>query len=141
MRKSPTYPSRCVAGVRSANDSFVGIEMKVLLMNLAEIVSKYCDHGYIRVRGFFKPEEVCEIREVIDRYVRHRLDALPDSDKVLENDGKSVRNLWRMEEHDRRVGSKHRRARTWPSWIKRGKTKLPMTIGRIRTNPMPRSRR
>jgi ectoine hydroxylase-related dioxygenase (phytanoyl-CoA dioxygenase family) len=64
-----------------------------------EVGAAYRRDGVIRCRGFFNPEEVAELRQAFDRY-RSRLAELPNSDFTLEPDGRTVRNFWRMEQHD-----------------------------------------
>jgi ectoine hydroxylase-related dioxygenase (phytanoyl-CoA dioxygenase family) len=56
--------------------------------------------GCVRVRGFFSPELLRDVRERLARYEREVVPNLPPGDRVLEADGKTVRNLWRMEQHD-----------------------------------------
>jgi hypothetical protein len=60
----------------------------------------YDRDGVVRIRGLLAPDEVREIRENIARYVREHLASLHPAEYVLEKDGKTVRNLWRMLEHD-----------------------------------------
>lgn len=56
--------------------------------------------GFIRVRGFLSKEQVNETRRDLERYIREVLPSVPESDRTFEADGKNVRNLWRMEQHD-----------------------------------------
>lgn len=60
----------------------------------------YDDDGFLLVRGLLNPSQVAQLRSEIDRYTRDVLPRVPESDRVLEADGKAVRNLWRMEQHD-----------------------------------------
>lgn len=64
-------------------------------------IDDYERNGFIRVKGFLTSGEVAELRRQIERYSRQVLASLPPADYVLEADGRSVRNLWRMERHDR----------------------------------------
>lgn len=64
------------------------------------IAETYERDGFVRIPAFFSAEEVASLRHSIDRYIESRLSSLPPSDYVLEPDGKTVRNLWRMYEHE-----------------------------------------
>jgi ectoine hydroxylase-related dioxygenase (phytanoyl-CoA dioxygenase family) len=59
----------------------------------------YEREGFIRVPELYNEHKVKEVRTEVERYIRESLDSLPEGDYVLEADGKSVRNLWRMDEH------------------------------------------
>jgi ectoine hydroxylase-related dioxygenase (phytanoyl-CoA dioxygenase family) len=63
------------------------------------IVREYNDKGVVRIRGLLSPKEVQEIRAEIDRYIRDDLDSQPPQTSTREADGKTVRNLWRLEEY------------------------------------------
>jgi ectoine hydroxylase-related dioxygenase (phytanoyl-CoA dioxygenase family) len=65
-----------------------------------EVVKQYEADGCIRVRGFFDPQTLTTVRAELARYVREIAPNLPVGDRTLEADGKAVRNLWRMEQHD-----------------------------------------
>ncbi|MCC7351366.1 MAG: phytanoyl-CoA dioxygenase family protein [Phycisphaerales bacterium] len=67
----------------------------------ASQVADYERDGFIRIRKFLSADELAQLKSEIDRYSHQVLPGLPESDRVLEADGKSVRNLWRMEKHDR----------------------------------------
>ncbi|WP_166831723.1 phytanoyl-CoA dioxygenase family protein [Thalassoroseus pseudoceratinae] len=56
--------------------------------------------GVIRYRGVFSKSEIAEIREAIIRYQSIVLPTLSKTEYTLEPDGESVRNFWRMNEHD-----------------------------------------
>jgi hypothetical protein len=62
-------------------------------------VREYRQAGFVRIQGFFSAEDIQEIRDAIARYLRDTLPNVPITDRVLESDGISVRNLWRMEIH------------------------------------------
>lgn len=64
-------------------------------------IADYQHDGFIRIRKFLSADELAQLKMEIGRYAREVLPGLPESDRVLEADGKSVRNLWRMEKHDR----------------------------------------
>jgi ectoine hydroxylase-related dioxygenase (phytanoyl-CoA dioxygenase family) len=53
----------------------------------------------IRVERLLNDRQLTEVREAIDRYKREIVPNIPNEDFVLEKDGRSVRNLWRMEQH------------------------------------------
>lgn len=72
-------------------------------MNSTEtIVQDYERDGVVRVRGLFSPEEVAETRRLLADYIATKLADLPKGDYTLEADGTTVRNLWRIEQHDPR---------------------------------------
>jgi ectoine hydroxylase-related dioxygenase (phytanoyl-CoA dioxygenase family) len=54
----------------------------------------------VRVRGLLSSEEVDELRNELERYEREIVPHVPPSDCIFEADGETVRNLFRMEEHD-----------------------------------------
>lgn len=56
--------------------------------------------GVIRIPGFFTPEEVTSIRNELGRYIREDLPHCPLNARTLEADEKTVRNLWRLEQHN-----------------------------------------
>jgi phytanoyl-CoA hydroxylase len=60
----------------------------------------YDRDGCIRVRGFFDAGDLAAVRAALDRYFREIAPTLAAEDVVFEADGVSVRNLWRMEQHD-----------------------------------------
>ena len=59
----------------------------------------YEQDGVALVRGLFAPAELADIRAELDRYVRDDLAAKPADARTVEADGKTVRNLWRLEQH------------------------------------------
>jgi ectoine hydroxylase-related dioxygenase (phytanoyl-CoA dioxygenase family) len=69
-------------------------------MQPAERARDYERDGCIRVRGFFSPQTLCDVRAQIDRYLHEIVPALPAGDRTFEGDGQTIRNLWRMEQHD-----------------------------------------
>ncbi len=71
-----------------------------MTMNVATICRQYEEEGFVRLGGFFPPAELERIRDALERYVRDIAPRLPPADRVLEADGTSVRNLWRMQAHD-----------------------------------------
>jgi len=65
-----------------------------------QCVNDYRTDGVVRIRQFFDETTVQEIREELDRYTRDVLPAKPADARTWERDGKTVRNLWRLEEHN-----------------------------------------
>jgi ectoine hydroxylase-related dioxygenase (phytanoyl-CoA dioxygenase family) len=71
-------------------------------MTDVEILSRdYERDGCVRVRGFLSPPLLAEVRDALSRYVHDVVPTLAVGDRTLEADGTAVRNLWRMQEHDR----------------------------------------
>jgi ectoine hydroxylase-related dioxygenase (phytanoyl-CoA dioxygenase family) len=68
-------------------------------LDLLRLTADYERDGVVRVRRLFEADEIAELRRKIDQYSA-RIDTLPAGDYVLEADGKSVRNTWRMQQHD-----------------------------------------
>src|SRR3954469_7622564 len=60
----------------------------------------YVRDGCIRVRGFLSPDLLRDVRERLARYTREIVPGLPPGDRTFEADGTTVRNLWRMDQHD-----------------------------------------
>lgn len=59
----------------------------------------YRRDGVARLRGFFTAERVAEVRAEVDRYIRADLPSKPADARTVEADGKTIRNLWRLEQH------------------------------------------
>ncbi len=64
-----------------------------------QIQQNYERDGVVRIREFFPDETVSEIRAELQRYMHDDLSSKPDDARTLEADGKTVRNLWRLEQH------------------------------------------
>ena len=64
-----------------------------------QIVEEFEEKGVVRIRQLFSPDEVAEIRAEIDRFIREDLDSKPADASTREADGRTVRNLWRLEQH------------------------------------------
>ncbi len=60
----------------------------------------YDRRGVVLQRGLLDTGAVAELEAALDRYRREVLPRLPEDDYVLESDGESVRNFWRMDKHD-----------------------------------------
>ena len=68
---------------------------------IATTVMDYQRDGVVRLRGFLDAALLAQVRQNLDRYLREVTAMLPEADRVFEADGVTVRNLWRMEQHDR----------------------------------------
>ncbi len=66
----------------------------------AQISAEYERDGMACVRGFLTMEEVAAVRAELDRYIRDDLATKPLDARTLEADEKTVRNLWRLEQHN-----------------------------------------
>lgn len=60
----------------------------------------YRRDGVVKVPTLFSAAEMREIRREIERYLTEIVLTLAEGDYVLEADGRSIRNCWRMEHHD-----------------------------------------
>ncbi len=56
--------------------------------------------GVVMIRQLLSESEVAEIRAEIERYIREDLDSKPADAATREADGRTVRNLWRLEQHN-----------------------------------------
>lgn len=63
-------------------------------------VADYERDGVIRVPGFLTPDEVAAVRAELDRYIRDDLPGRPADARTFEKDEQTVRNLWRLEQHN-----------------------------------------
>ncbi|MGC1275115.1 MAG: phytanoyl-CoA dioxygenase family protein [Planctomycetaceae bacterium] len=63
-------------------------------------IDEYRRDGVVRVRRLFDEDQVSELRKNIERYQSELVPGLPAGDYTLEPDRRSIRNLWRMQEHD-----------------------------------------
>ncbi len=66
----------------------------------AQLSADYERDGVVLVRQFLSAAEVAEVRAELGRYIRDDLAAKPANARTLEADEKTVRNLWRLEEHN-----------------------------------------
>ena len=70
-------------------------------MNISpRILEDYERDGVVRVSNLLSPQELEEVKTRLSRYMTGVLPSLPAADRTFESDGKTVRNLWRMEQHD-----------------------------------------
>src|SRR6056297_647754 len=63
-------------------------------------IADYCRDGVIRRRGLFNAEELNDLRASFQQYSLKVAPTLPESDYTLEQDRQTIRNFWRMEDHD-----------------------------------------
>ncbi|MEZ5385988.1 MAG: phytanoyl-CoA dioxygenase family protein [Prosthecobacter sp.] len=64
------------------------------------LLADYELDGVVRVSAFLSADEVATVRAELDRYIRDDLASKPLNARTLEKDEKTVRNLWRLEEHN-----------------------------------------
>ncbi len=69
------------------------------IKNPAMQLANYEHDGVICIPHFLSADEVADVRAELDRYIRHDLPSKPANARTLEKDEKTVRNLWRLEEH------------------------------------------
>lgn len=68
-------------------------------MNIDQLAANYDRAGFIRIEGLLNGAQISEIRGELEQYIRDTAPSLPPGDVVFEADGRTVRNLWRMEHH------------------------------------------
>lgn len=73
------------------------------------IQQDYERDGVVRLQEFFPAETLQEIRAALERYMRDELPSNPDDARTMEADGRTVRNLWRLEQHSEFFGELARR--------------------------------
>lgn len=66
----------------------------------ADTINHYHRDGVLRRRDFFSATEITEIRAAYERYRSVVTPTLATPDYTLESDRQTVRNFWRMHEHD-----------------------------------------
>ena len=69
------------------------------MTNYTQIVDNYQRDGVVKLSAFFSEQLVTEVRAELERYMRDDLPSKPADARSLEPDGKTVRNLWRLELH------------------------------------------
>jgi phytanoyl-CoA hydroxylase len=65
-----------------------------------ELQADYERDGVIRIPRFLSASEVAAVRAELERYIRDDLGSKPLDARTLERDEKTVRNLWRLEQHN-----------------------------------------
>src|SRR5690242_19120432 len=63
------------------------------------VLADYQRDGVVRIRQFLSPTELSQIREQIATYIEDIAPTLPAGEVTFEADGKTARNLWRLEKH------------------------------------------
>jgi ectoine hydroxylase-related dioxygenase (phytanoyl-CoA dioxygenase family) len=61
--------------------------------------TEYERDGVVLIREFLTGDEIRRVRTELDRYIEEELSSKPLNARTLEADEKTVRNLWRLEEH------------------------------------------
>lgn len=61
------------------------------------LLEDYQRDGVVCIRDFFSQKMIAEIRNELKRYMRDDLSSLPPDAKTTEKDGRTIRNLWRLE--------------------------------------------
>jgi len=69
-------------------------------LDLNQLSADYERDGVIRLRRLFSPEDIATFRQMLAEYTRARASSLPKGDVTFEADGVTVRNLWRIEQHE-----------------------------------------
>jgi ectoine hydroxylase-related dioxygenase (phytanoyl-CoA dioxygenase family) len=74
-----------------------------------QLLADYERDGVVVVRRFFDAGEVAAVRAELERYIRDDLASKPADSRTFETDNRTVRNLWRLEQHSewfRRLGER-----------------------------------
>jgi ectoine hydroxylase-related dioxygenase (phytanoyl-CoA dioxygenase family) len=79
-----------LSGNQPLNSALTRIDMQQLLHD-------YEREGVVTIRQFLTSEEVTAVRSEIDRFIRDELASKPKDTATMEADGRTVRNLWRLE--------------------------------------------
>lgn len=65
-----------------------------------QLLQDYERDGVVLVRQFLSPAQVADVRAELERYIREDLASKPADAATREADGTTVRNLWRLEQHN-----------------------------------------
>ena len=65
-----------------------------------QLIEDYERDGCVRVRGFFNPKELTEVRDNLARFERDIAPTLEPAYRVYEADGKAIRNLFHLNKFD-----------------------------------------
>jgi ectoine hydroxylase-related dioxygenase (phytanoyl-CoA dioxygenase family) len=91
-------------GKRAVNNyelaQFSTNDLVTVMSDKSELLDDYQRDGVVRIREFFSADTVAQIRAELDRYIRVDLPSKPKDACTLEADGKTIRNLWRLEKHN-----------------------------------------
>jgi phytanoyl-CoA hydroxylase len=74
--------------------------MKEFVVQSSEVIRNYRRDGVVVIPSLLDASELAEIRQRLEQYGREQLPSLPSGDYTLEPDGRTIRNLWRIEHHD-----------------------------------------
>lgn len=66
----------------------------------AQVLADYERDGVVSIRGFLSADEVAAVRAELERFIRDDLASKPPDARTLEQDEKTVRNLWRLDQHN-----------------------------------------
>ncbi len=69
-------------------------------MDLPALTARYRADGVVTLPALLAPAEVAEVRREYGRYAREIAPTLGPADVTFEADNRTVRNLWRLEQHD-----------------------------------------
>lgn len=69
----------------------------------ARLLQDYERDGVVLIRNFFSADEVAAVRAELERYIRDDLVSRPADAATMEADGRTVRNLWRLEQHNEKL--------------------------------------
>ena len=69
-------------------------------INTTKLLDDYERDGVVLIRSFLSAEEVTAVSAELNRYIHNDLASKPLNARTLEKDEKTVRNLWRLEEHN-----------------------------------------
>ena len=69
-------------------------------MDSPELLDDYERDGVVLLRQLLTSDQVAEVRRELDRYIREDLTSKPADAATREADGVTVRNLWRLEQHN-----------------------------------------
>jgi ectoine hydroxylase-related dioxygenase (phytanoyl-CoA dioxygenase family) len=72
-------------------------------INPTQLLQDYERDGVVVIRQLLSADEVAEVRAELERYIRDDLASKPADAATMEADGKSVRNLWRLEQHNAKL--------------------------------------
>ncbi len=68
-------------------------------MKVDQVQKDYERDGVVRIKEFLDRGDLAAIRKQIENYIRDVAPGLEGSEVTFEADGKTARNLWRMEKH------------------------------------------
>ena len=77
--------------------------MKITHADSRQLLEDYERDGVVLIRQFLTAEETTAVRAELERYIGEDLAAKPADAGTMEADGKTVRNLWRLEQHNAKL--------------------------------------